>query len=37
MGSQAIEHLDAFVAGLEKAGVPMSDTVCRVRALFPPS
>ncbi|RPJ59629.1 MAG: hypothetical protein EHM23_13390 [Acidobacteria bacterium] len=37
MGGKAMEHLDAFVAGLEKAGVPIKDTVFPVRALFPPS
>ena len=37
MGGKAMEHLDAFVAGLKKAGVPMSGTVFPVRTLFPPS
>ncbi len=37
MGGKAMEHLDAFVAGLKKAGVPIRDTVFPVRALFPPS
>ncbi len=37
MGGKAMEHLDAFVGGLEKAGVPIKDTVFPVRALFPPS
>jgi hypothetical protein len=37
MGGKAMEHLDAFVAGLERAGVPIRDTVFPVRALFPPS
>lgn len=37
MGGKAMEHLDTFVAGLKKAGVPIRDTVFPVRALFPPS
>lgn len=37
MGGKAMEHLDAFVAGLKKANVSISDTVFPVRALFPPS
>ena len=37
MGSNAMDHLDAFVAGLKKAGVPFSDSVIPMRALFPPS
>lgn len=37
MGSEAMEHLDAFTAGLEKAGVPKADGVLTVRAVFPPT
>jgi len=37
MGGKAMDHLDAFVAGVKKAGVPIRDTVFPVRALFPPS
>jgi hypothetical protein len=37
MGTNATEHLDAFVEGLKNAGVTFSDTLFPVRAIFPPS
>ncbi|MDP2957851.1 MAG: hypothetical protein Q8N53_15600 [Longimicrobiales bacterium] len=37
MSSEAMEHLDAFVAGIEKAGVPRGDGVLTLRAVFPPT
>lgn len=37
MGSNAMEHLDAFVEALEQAGVTFNNTPFPVRAIFPPS